>query len=103
MKAVPVHFYVAPAAIGKTSYLVEQVRAMSSDLAATPRVIVPTQLQVRTWRRRLGERGGALGVRVGTFDILYREILRAEVAQTVDGEHEVDDEVRYLLTVVSAD
>ena len=29
------------------------------------------------WQRRLAESGGALGVQVGTFDALYRQVLRA--------------------------
>ena len=74
---MPTHLYLAPAAGGKTTYLVAQARALSAGLTATPRVVVPTQLQVRAWQRRLAEMGGALGVRVGTFDTLYREILRA--------------------------
>ena len=71
------HLYLAPAASGKTTCLVAQARALSAGLTATPRVVVPTQLQVRAWQRRLAETGGALGVRVGTFDTLYHEILRA--------------------------
>ena len=39
--------------------------------------MVPTRLQARAFQRRLAESGGALGVRVTTFDALYREILRA--------------------------
>ncbi|HQE92167.1 MAG TPA: PD-(D/E)XK nuclease family protein [Anaerolineae bacterium] len=74
---MPTHLYLAPAASGKTTYLVAQARALSAGLTATLRVVVPTQLQVRAWQRRLAETGGALGVRVGTFDTLYREILRA--------------------------
>jgi ATP-dependent helicase/DNAse subunit B len=74
---MPSHLYLAPAASGKTTYLVAQARALSAGLTTTPRVVVPTQLQVRAWQRRLAETGGALGVRVGTFDTLYREILRA--------------------------
>jgi len=73
---MPTHLYLAPAASGKTTYLVAQARALSAGLTATPRVAVPAQLQVRAWQRRLAETGGALGVRVGTFDTLYREILR---------------------------
>ncbi|HOU15694.1 MAG TPA: PD-(D/E)XK nuclease family protein [Anaerolineae bacterium] len=72
-----IHLYLSPAASGKTTYLVAQARALSAGLTATPRVVVPAQLQVRAWQRRLAEMGGALGVRVGTFDTLYREILRA--------------------------
>lgn len=71
------HLYLFPAASGKTTYLVAQARALSSGLATTPRVVVPTQLQARAWQRRLAEVGGALGVRVGAFDALYRDILRA--------------------------
>ena len=46
-------------------------------------MVVATGLQVRAWQRRLAEAGGALGVRVTTFDALYRDILRAA------GEHYV--------------
>lgn len=38
-------------------------------------MILPAQLQLLSFQRRLAEQGGALGVRVGTFDALYREIL----------------------------
>jgi ATP-dependent helicase/DNAse subunit B len=72
-----VHLYLAPAASGKTAYLVERARAAAHDLEAMPRVIVPTRLQVRAWQRRLAERGGALGVRVSTFDALSLDILSA--------------------------
>jgi len=48
---------------------------MSADLAATPRVVLATQLQVRAWQRRLAQTGGAMGVQIGTFATLYREIL----------------------------
>lgn len=70
------HLYLAATTSGKTTYLVAQVRALSAGLTVTPRVVVPTQLQVRAWQRRMAEMGGALGVRVGTFDMLYRDILR---------------------------
>ena len=46
-------------------------------MGATPRVIVPTHLQARAWRRRLAEAGGAIGVRVLTFDRLYAGCLNA--------------------------
>jgi len=74
---MPVSFYLAPAAAGKTSYVLELVRKTARDLASTPRVVVPTQLQVRAWRRRLARAGGAMGVRVLTFDGLYAECLTA--------------------------
>ncbi len=72
-----VRLYLAPAAGGKTAYLVAEALRRSRDLRATPRVVVPTRLQARSWRRRVAESGGALGVHVGTFEDLYREILYA--------------------------
>lgn len=74
---MPVLLFLAPPAGGKTAYLIDLARGQAADLAASPRVVVSTQLQVRSWKRRLAERGGSLGVRVGTFAALYGEILRA--------------------------
>ena len=68
---------VAPAAAGKTAYVLDLVRDAARGLPGTPRVVVPTHLQVRAWRRRLAEAGGAMGVRVLTFDRLYAECLNA--------------------------
>jgi ATP-dependent helicase/DNAse subunit B len=68
--------YLAPAGGGKTAYLVNQARRLAQRLDATPRVVVPSRLQARAWRERMARGGGALGVRVGTFDDLYGEILR---------------------------
>ena len=69
--------YLAPAGGGKTAYLVARARRMSRDPAGAPRVIVATRLQARAWRDRLAGEGGALGVRVGTFDDVSAEVLRA--------------------------
>lgn len=74
---MPVTLYLAPAAGGKTAFLVNRARALAQGLNATPRVIVPTQLQARAWKQRLAEAGGVLGVHIGTFDTLYRDILDA--------------------------
>ena len=68
--------YLAPAAGGKTAYLVDMARQLARDSASAPRVIVPTRLQARAWRERLALAGGALGVQVGTFDDVYRDVLR---------------------------
>jgi ATP-dependent helicase/DNAse subunit B len=90
---MPVSFYLAPAAAGKTWYVLQRVREAARGLASTPRVVVPTQLQVRAWRRRLAEAGGAMGVRVLTFDGLYAECL------TAAGEvyTELSDPIQYRL------
>ena len=39
-------------------------------------VVVPDRLQAFAFRRRLAAAGGAIGVNVGTFGTLYKEILR---------------------------
>ena len=90
---MPVHLYLAPAATGKTAYVLNLVRNAAQGLRTTPRVLVPTHLQVRAWRRRLAEDGGAIGVRVVTFDRLYAECLSAA------GEvyTELSDPVQYRL------
>jgi len=74
---MPVSVYLAPAAAGKTAYVLDLVREAARDLESIPRVVVPTGLQVRAWRRRLAQGGGAIGVRVLTFDELYAECLTA--------------------------
>jgi len=87
------HLYVAPASTGKTAYAVELVREAAHGLQCTPRVVVPTYVQARAWRRRLAQSGGAIGVRVLTFDRLYAECLNAA------GEvyTELSDPVQYRL------
>ena len=72
-----VQLFVAPAATGKTAYVLSLVRETAQGLRAVPRVVVPTQLQVRALRRRLADSGGAIGVRVLNFDRLYAECLNA--------------------------
>ena len=57
-------FLLAPAAAGKTTYVLNHVRDAAQGLRATPRVVVASHLQVRAWRRRLAEAGGTIGVRV---------------------------------------
>jgi ATP-dependent helicase/DNAse subunit B len=71
------HLYLAPAAAGKTAFILDLARRTAADLAAEPRVVVASHLQVRAARRRLAETGGAIGVRVLTFDRLYQELLDA--------------------------
>ena len=74
---MPTHLYLAPAAAGKTAYVLQLALEAARGLAATPRIVVPTHLQARAARLRLAEMGGAIGVRVLTFDGLYAEILNA--------------------------
>ena len=71
------HLFIAPAASGKSAHVLGLVRDAAHQLACIPRVVVSTRLQARSWRRRLAEAGGAMGVRVLTFGMLYSECLDA--------------------------
>ncbi len=95
-----VTLYIAPAASGKTAYLVDLARQLAREPSRAPRVIVPTRLQARAWRERLALAGGAMGVEVGTFDDVYRDVLReagAVVTRLVDPV-----QLRLLRTVIDA-
>ena len=50
---------------------------------------------------RLGMSEGALKVAVHRLRRQYRESLRAEIAETVGGESEIEGEIKYLLEVLS--
>ena len=52
---------------------------------------------------RLGMTEGAMKVAVHRFRKRYRELVRAEVAETVDDPSGVDDEMRHLVTVLRGD
>ncbi len=90
---MPVHVYLAPTACGKTAYVLDLVRRAASDLRCTPVVCVPTHLQVRAWRARLAAEGGAIGVRVGTFEALYARCLDAAGVAYI----ELTDPIQYRL------
>jgi ATP-dependent helicase/DNAse subunit B len=85
--------YLAPAAAGKTSYAIKLAREAAKGLTAEVRVCVASRLQAQSWRRRLAESGGAIGVQVMTFDDLYLACLGAA------GENytRVEDAVEYRL------
>ncbi len=67
--------FVAPAGAGKTAYAVAEARRQARCLRATPHVLVANGLQARAFQRRLAQAGGAIGVRVLTFEGLYRLVL----------------------------
>jgi RecB family exonuclease/superfamily I DNA/RNA helicase len=74
---MPTILNLAPAAAGKTTYVLEAARQAAQGLVGVPRVVVATRLQAAAARQRLAAAGGALGVRVMTFDGLYTECLAA--------------------------
>ena len=51
--------------------------------------------------QRLAMSEGAVRVAVHRLRQRYGELLRSEIAQTVSGSDEVDEEMRYLLTALS--
>ncbi len=74
---------IAPAGSGKTTWVAKRTRELSSALMDTPRVIVTSRIQAMAFRQRLAQDGGAIGVKVGTFEDLAQEILSlAEVFNT---------------------
>ncbi len=90
---MPAQIYAAPTAAGKTAWVIEQVRDAAKSLRRTPYVVVATPLQAASLRRRLAAAGGALGVRIVTFDGLYAALLQhAHAAYT-----ELEEPVRYRL------
>jgi ATP-dependent helicase/DNAse subunit B len=96
---MPTHLYISPAASGKTRFVLDRARAAAQNLATIPRVCVPTSLQARATRQRLATMGGALGIRVLTFDGLYAECLQsAREAYT-----QLDDPVLFRLIRAIAD
>jgi ATP-dependent helicase/DNAse subunit B len=67
---------IAPAASGKTQFAIDRLRAVkASDPFAPVTVILPNQLQLAEFRRCLAQSGGALGVELLTFHMLYAELL----------------------------
>jgi len=46
---MPARIYLAPAAAGKTAYVLDAFRDAARDLRCSRRVVVPTGLQVRSW------------------------------------------------------
>ena len=70
--------YLAPASAGKTAFALAKAREATQGLKAEARMCVSGRLQVASCRRRLAFQGGAIGVRVMTFDQLYDECLGPE-------------------------
>lgn len=68
--------YLAPAAGGKTNYVLNLARRRAASLQAEVRVCVPNPLQALAWQRRLAEAGGAIGIHVLTFDKLVATCLQ---------------------------
>src|SRR5690606_10991180 len=69
------HLVLAPAASGKTAYMLHLARQTAGSLQHEVRVCVPTGLQAQSWRQRLAAAGGSLGVHVLTFDRLVATCL----------------------------
>ncbi|MBU1660985.1 MAG: hypothetical protein KKD28_05885, partial [Chloroflexi bacterium] len=67
---------LSPAAHGKTQSAIERIRAvLDTESLAPVTVILPNQIRVAEFRRRLAAAGGAMGVNLVTFHTLYAELL----------------------------
>ncbi len=67
---------IAPAAAGKTQHAIDRLRAIkASDPFAPITVVLPNQIQLAEFRRRLAQADGAIGVELLTFHMLYAELL----------------------------
>lgn len=71
-----VNLLLTPAAHGKTRYAIQLIQdALATEPLAPITVLLPNQIRVAGFRRRLAVAGGALGVNLVTFHTLYTEIL----------------------------
>ena len=86
---------------------------MEREFAAEGKAAQFQRLKILLWGDRnspphaeiaaqLGLTEGALNVAVHRLRERYRRLLRAEVAHTVAGPGEVDEELRHLISVISA-
>jgi ATP-dependent helicase/DNAse subunit B len=67
---------IAPAASGKTQHAIDRLRAIKASEPFAPiTVILPNHIQLAEFRRRLAQAGGAIGVELLTFHLLYAELL----------------------------
>lgn len=69
--------FVAPAGAGKTAHVLAEAREEAHGLTGSPYVLVASALQAQAFRRRLADAGGAIGVRVLTFEALYHTCLNS--------------------------
>jgi len=75
---MPIELLISPPATGKTATCIQRIRStLADEPLAQIRVLVPDQLQVAAFKRRLAQAGGTLGVRVTTFPFLYRQLLQS--------------------------
>jgi ATP-dependent helicase/nuclease subunit B len=77
-KTLSVELLISAPASGKTTVCIQRIcKLLAQHPFASVRVVLPDRLQVSAFRRRLAEAGGAIGVHVGTFNSLYRELLES--------------------------
>jgi ATP-dependent helicase/DNAse subunit B len=72
-----VRILLAPAASGKTTYILEQAQLASGNLQSAPLIIVQTDAQKFALRNRLAKAGGAMGIRIETFSVFSKQSLSA--------------------------
>ncbi len=70
-----INVLLSPAVSGKTDWAVTHARDLAADLRGSPRLVVPNQIQAFDCKKRLASIGGALGVKIITFEELAWQIL----------------------------
>lgn len=73
--------YLAPAASGKTTYVLHRARETARDLRSEALILVQTAAQRSALRSQLAKGGGALGVKVEIFREFSKQILAAAGGQ----------------------
>ncbi len=96
---MPINLYLAPAAGGKTTFVIEQARRAAQNLAKPVQIVVPSGLQAKAVKQRLAQAGGAFGVRVQLFHELYQQGLDAAALPYTELPEPV--QFRLLQTVVA--
>jgi len=72
---------------GKTEWAVTQARHRAAGLVKSPYVLLPSRTQVDDFKQRLANQGGTMGVYLGTFQDICREIQdRSEINLIVISE-----------------
>lgn len=73
---MPVELLIAPPASGKTELCIQKIKQVQATQPLTKVwVLVPDRKTAAYFRQRLAASGGAMGVNIGTYRDLYRDLL----------------------------
>ncbi|MDI9565824.1 MAG: ATP-dependent helicase/deoxyribonuclease subunit B [Chloroflexi bacterium ADurb.Bin120] len=76
---MPVNLILAPAAAGKTRACLQRIQSLhAAEPFAPVWVLVPDAQNAAYFRQRMGRIGGGMGVNVGTFRVLFTDLLERQ-------------------------